>query len=153
MSAVAQTLPKLAVVVGGPESPKQKLPRHIERQLTTGETIFWSTGKQYQTKGREGKWVAEIRRKEYSVRKDYPVRGFDHPQDALKYVLSTRTNSKAAVAIADPAAPTPATSPEAHIHEEACAAADSPRDTTGAARRWERTQKQVWGRMHARSPV
>jgi integrase len=83
----SRTAPELA----SQAKEKPAVPTHISRQLTTGEIIFWSSQPQYRTRGRPGKWVAEVRRRQPDGRQvDFPVRGFHLPQDALAYILTTR---------------------------------------------------------------
>lgn len=82
----------LAVVIGGADVSKREVPKHIAKDLRPGEVIYWSTAKAYRAKGREGKWVAQVRRRDSNgqLTDQPPVRGFDEVGAAWKYVKSTR---------------------------------------------------------------
>lgn len=72
-----------------------KLPDRMAKQLQTGETINHTAAKQYVSERfPSGKWLAEVRRMEKGRLHRYPRKAFGTAQEALAYILSTRTAGK-----------------------------------------------------------
>jgi len=65
------------------------------RRLQVGESVYFSTSAQYQTKSSpHGRWVVKVRRTERGRQISFPVRSFEKPDEAVKYAESTRPENR-----------------------------------------------------------
>jgi integrase len=73
------------------------LSERLKRRLTTGESVYFSAGKQYKSaETPNGRWVVKVRRTERGRLTKFPVRSFGKPEEAVAYAESTRPENRKA---------------------------------------------------------